>query len=237
MTAREYYIRYRIYVNYSERANKDYPKRLRENLYNLHRNIKEAPKLTFQTGEIKHKIFIPKNLQHVGPKYYQLISYIAEYFECLALWETTMVKGTTQHLNTFSIWGYEPDILLVYHYITKIINSLNAMRYNIKQDYRAKRIKRKQKGLKPYGKGTATTKSSKFFYKSLLDICVVCKEILEDTPVSPNKQEKLNSIWEEIDKRKSLNYRDYKYTSGLGLRHARSVIGKFQNKRLILVNF
>lgn len=236
MTNREYYIRYRIYVNYSEKADRNYPRRLIKNIQNLHHNLESAPPLK-GIREIKYRTFIPKNLKHVNPAYGELISYFAEYFGCLAIWETTMLRGTSKTINTFSVWGYEPNVLLAYHYITKIINSLNAMRYNLRREYREKRIEREEKGFKRYGKGTATTKSSKFFYKSLSNICRVIKEILENTPRDPQKNKDIENTYKEIRERKNIDFKAYRYKYQPEIRHAASAKGKFQNRRFILVNY
>lgn len=237
MTPQEYYIRYRIYVNSAEKADRNYPRRLIRNLRNLDHNLRLAPKFNWEGLTIKEKTFIPTNLKHVGPKYFDLIAHISGYFNCLALWETVMIPGTVQTINTFSLWGYEPDVNLAFHYITKIINSLNVMRDNLQEEYRQNRIKRSKLGYKPFGEGNSTTKASKYFYTSLDNICRVTRELLENTPREATGTQKIEKIYREIRMRKTLDYRAYNFKGPIGIRHAASIPGKFQNKRLILVNF
>ena len=100
-----YYIRNRIYVNYAKKANRNYPRRLYKNLENLHKNIKQqGPIISSQNQDgIRSKTFIPKTYNHIGPKYYWLIAHLSDYFECLTIWETTMVKGSIKPLEIYTI--------------------------------------------------------------------------------------------------------------------------------------
>lgn len=237
MEAREYYIRYRIYVNYSREAKKDYPRRLCKNLLNLHNNLQTTTPIPPKKGVVVGKTFIPKNLKHINPKYYSYIAHISDYFECLTLWERVIVKGSIEPLNTFTVYGYKPDILLAYHYITKVIDSLNAMRFNITQEYRRIKINKRRRGTNKRENETATTKSSKFFYKSLGRIELITKEILEKRINTPEYEKKIQSIFKTLDTKKKLNYRAYNYKGSPNLSHCKSRRDRFQNNRFITVNF
>lgn len=233
---REHYIRYRIYVQTSKKANRDYPKRLQKNLNNLHRNLgPEYTQRDYQNEIIKSKTFIPLELENPGKKYYYLIGYLAAYFECVAVWKKTLIKGTTKTINTFSIYGYEQDMLLAYHYISKIINGLDNMRFNMRREYRRVKVNRRRRGENIRELNNAIVKSSNYFYRKLNDICDTCEIILGDRQFSSNHEQKIETIYKHLIHNRDIQFRAYHYKGGPQIHNAFCRRGKFQNRRIIVV--
>lgn len=230
------YIRYRIYLQTAEKADQDYPRRIIKNLHNLHNNIKDD--ITFwerqlDNENIKHKVFIPKNLNHVNPIYHNIISHISEYFNCYAVWEKTMIKGSIKPINTFRVFGYEQDMLLTFHYLGRIINNLDDMRFNLRKEYRRIRINQRRRGENISEKENASVKASNFLYTSLLDISKVTKQILENKPTYLKCAYKTKQVENYIRHFKFISFRAYHYGGEPNLSNAFSREGKFQNKRII----
>lgn len=237
---RDRYIRYRIYVQSAPKADRNYPRRLVQNLTHLHEKISEDlnyGERDYEEEGIQNKTFIPDNLEHINPRYYHLIGNISRYFDCLALWETTMIKGSTKPINTFTIFGYGQDMLLAYHYITKIINALNSMRFNMTREYRRVKINRRRRGENVKEKNNAVVKSSNFFYRSLGNIDEVTKEILVSKGNHLKYGEKIQNIFTEVKRIKKVDFRKYHYKKEPEIHNAASRKEKFQNKRFITVNF
>lgn len=231
---RRFYIRYRIYLQTSKRPDRGYPRRVIKNLKNLHNNINPAFRTrNTEQEKIKSRIYLPENLDNVGDKYYNLIRNLTHYFECIAIWEKTMIPGTTSTINTFTIYGYEQDLLLAFHYIKKLINALNRLRSRIQDEFRNTRVQLQTKGVKTKARLNAKVKASKFFYRSLGRIIKVTEEILENKEFSPNFTKKEEEILKVINKEKSLNFRNFKYKNEPKIEHAFCRPGKFQNKRII----
>lgn len=231
---RSFYIRHRIYIQTSKRPDRRYANRVTKNLQNLHKNITPAFRTRNTEKEtIKSRTYLPENLDNVGNKYYHLIKNLTQYFECIAIWEKMMIPGTTSTINTFTIYGYEQDLLLAYHYLKKLINALNRLRSRIQDEFRNTRVQLQTKGVQTKARLNAKVKASKFFYRSLGRIIKVTEEILENKEFSPNFKEKQEEIIKKLRKHKSLNFRDFKYKSEPKIQHAFCRPGKFQNKRII----
>lgn len=234
MENREHYIRYRIYVQSAEKADRAYGKRVIKNLHNLHNNIKNDRDYWYKDIEpIKDKTFIPKDLNHVNPIYSTIISTITEYFNCYAYWNKVMIKGTIKPINTFTIVGPTQDMLLSYHYVTKLINNLNDMRFNMRKEYRRLKVNRRRRGETNSKDNHASINSSKYFYGILEDINKVCKEILEDRPIYPNLSDNLLLVEKYLRNNKILNFRAYHYGGEPKIHNAYSRPGKFQIRRII----
>lgn len=235
MGRRQFYIRYRIYLQTSRKPSRDYPTRVIKNFKNLHKNIKKAYRTRDNSLEpIISRTFIPDNLEHIGTKYYELIKNISQYFECIAIWEKIMIPGTIKTINTFTLYGYEQDLLLAYHYLKKLINALNLLRSIIQDSFRNKRLSLQTKGVKTKARLNAKVKASNFFYRNLGRINLVTKEILEDKGFSPNFNQNREKIINTLLKEKSLNFRNFKYRGEPDLKNAFCRPGKFQNRRVII---
>lgn len=236
MEDRSLYIRYRIYVNTANKADRKYPHRLCKQIRNLHSKLDDDYKFRdFENEKIKGKTFIPLQLENPGKKYYYLIGYIATYFECVAVWKRELIKGSTKHINTFTMYGYNQDMLLAYHYTSKIINALDSMRFNMRREYRRVKVNRRRRGENIKEKSNAITKSSNFFYNKLDNICNVWKEILENRQFTPKHTDKINSIYKHLEDKKVLDYRKYNYRNKPEIHNAFCNRGRFQNKRIITV--
>lgn len=234
MENREHYIRYRIYVQSAEKADKNYGRKVIKNLQNLHSNIKDDQDFWLKDLEpLKNKLFIPKDFNHVNPAYSTLISSITQYFNCYAYWNKVMIKGTIKPINTFTVMGPTQDMLLAYHYTTKLINNLNDMRFNIRKEYRRLKINKRRRGEKIQEKTNASIKASNYLYKVLEDINITCKEILENRPNYPHFKENLILIEKELRNNKELNFRAYHYGKEPKIQNAFSRPGKFQIRRII----
>lgn len=235
---RKRYIRYRIYVQTALEADRTYPRKLITSLGNLQNAIdKQYWERDYSAEKIISKSFTPYTLHHVGPHYYNLIAHFAHYFDCTAVWEKKMIKGTTKTINTFRITGYNQDALLAFHYISKIINNLEAMRFNMRREFRRQKVNRRRRGKGITQKATATTKASNFFYRNLDRIGVKTLHLLESKPINSNSQAKLAIIQGKLILDRTLDFRAYHYKGLPDIMHARCRKGKFQNRRLITVNY
>ena len=208
------YIRYRIYVQKSERADKNYPIRLLESINKLHYNILNDELLwnrDYESEGIKERVFFPDNLKHINPQYFGMIRVISIYFDCYAKWQKMMIPGTIDMINTFKLMGYDQDVRLALHYIGKLINNLECMKLNM----------RKSPG------------SSSFFYKSLHNLQLTFETLLEKTYKWRGLTNKVDSVEYYIKHYDLLDYRKFKGDSKANIKNAYSRIDKFQNNRII----
>lgn len=235
---RALYVRYRIYVQKADKADKNYPRRLYKSVRKMHSKITGESLLTSRPHEpegIHSKTFTPNNLQNVNRDYYFLIAYLSRYFDCYSIWEERLIKGTIEPIRTFTIYGYKQDMLLAYHYITKIINNLNSMRFNMQREYRRKKLNLRKRG-KTSNNGHSSLKASNFFYTTLDKLNTILKEILENQAKDPNKTLKLQLIEKKILEEKKLDFKAYKVKRNPVLKDAFCREGKYFNKRVITVN-
>lgn len=237
---KDFYIRYRIYVQSGIKGDNSYPRRLCNSLKKLHENIKDDMgyyNRALQEEPIIKKTFMPLNLEHVNPAYFKLITNITEYFVCRAIWKTVMIKGSIKPINTLEIVGFRQDMLLAYHYISKIINNLEDMRYNMTREFRRTRILARRRGIDTSNRDNAKKRSSEHFYRRLEYINKTTKDILEGRPIYPIFETKLGLIDKEIILRDWVIFRKYNYKRGSipKISNAFSREGKFQNMRIITV--
>lgn len=234
---RYFYIRYRIYVQKANESQRRYVSRLTQSLKNLGKNInkdKAYKERDYTSEEITYKTYYPENLKNINSKYYYIISHICTFFDCLAIWEKKVIKGSQNTINTFTVIGYNTDMLLAFHYTTKIIHNLECMRFNLRREYRRVKINRRRRGENTLEKCNAMQKSSRFFYKSLDKLGGVTKELLAKKVIN---QDKRKTVFKKLLVVKSLDIKKYHFKGEPKIIYATSRNGKFQNKRLILVNY
>lgn len=231
------HIRYRIYVQTSDKPTKNYPKRLPNNLNNLHKNITRDPwfwEIPTSLGDIKTRTFIPQDYKNVNKSYYYLIAYITEYFDCLAIWDEIPIKGTINTIRTFTIIGPGARQKLSYHYTSKIINGLNNMRHIMTQEKRRKKYNLRHRGKNSNKDSHSSKDASMFFYKSLDNINTCLKDILEDKRNNSNNTKYRQLLLYELDKIKNIDFKAYNISKPT-LKSASCRPGKFHKKRIITV--
>ncbi|MAO08066.1 MAG: hypothetical protein CL596_05070 [Alteromonas sp.] len=233
---KKFYIRYRIYSQKAENADRNYPKRLCKSLTRLHQNIKDDNlfwEREFSKEKLYIRTFIPKNLEHINCQYYKLIKYITQYFGCYAIWQTKLIPGAIKPINTFAISGYGQDFLLAYHYTTKIIDNLNDMRFNMTAEFRRLKINKRRRGESTIHDENSQIKSSTFFYESLKEIEKVLLENLEQRPTYVAVR--LKEVYTEkyLRRLRVLHFRQYNYKGLPKIENAFSRENKFQNRRII----
>lgn len=234
--SREKLIRYRIYVQSSPKAKKDYVINLSKGLWNLHNNISLDQDFLHNYSEepIISKTFIPLDLNHINPKFFIIISNISSYFNCLTIWETKMIKGTDRTIKTFTIFGYHQEALLSYHYITKIINNLNYCRLNYQTELRRLKInKRRQKKKTELN---SYKEASILFYSSIDYINEITNTILEDREKTLKYKQKTQNIWKHLISSRKINFKSYRIKRDPIINDAICRVNKFCEKRIILVN-
>lgn len=230
------HIRYRIYAQNAEKADGKYPARAKASLMKLHKAIKKDSDYwednRWETSSIIQRFFIPYNFTNINPKYFTFIGSIATYFNCYAIWEERFVSGTTATVKSTLIIGHSEEVKLAYHYISKIINNVEAMRFNIRSNYRTNKINQRRRGYKP-NPNNAHSYSSKKYYEAIDIINEVAHTLLVDKPVAENNHKKAELVIRYIKQVKSLNYKDY--PGEPQIHHAYCRVGKFVNKRIIQV--
>jgi len=208
------YIRYRIYAQKSERADRQYPGRAIKSITNLGKALIEDDLLftrDYRSEDIIERIYIPNDLRHVNPMYFEMIRDITTLFDCFAKWQRMMIPGTIERINTLKVIGYEQDCRLALHYIRKFIDNLNSMRSNIR----------------------VRDKSSKFFYGSIDNIQLSINDLLE--VVDKNSiitKYKLDTLEYYLKHKELLDFRKYG-NSRANLKNAYSRMAHFQNNRII----
>lgn len=230
---KSYYIRYRIYVQTANKSNHMYANHLCKNIDNLENNIIKDPRfhVSSRDSQIKSKLFIPDNLSDVNQKFYYLIGYFADFFDCIAVWKKSMVKGSIKPINTFYIVGYEEDLLLAYHYISKIINGMESMKVNLCNEYRRLKINARRRGAS-HGGLNAKVKSTRHFYRTLEKVTERLRVLIRDRGLIHTNKKKI--IADHLKYNFKLDYRKYPYKYEPELHNAKAREGKFHNHRIIL---
>ena len=209
------YIRYRIYVQKSEKADKNYPIRVLNSISKLHFNILKDDILwnrDYESEGIKERSFYPVNLKHVNPRYFSLIKNISIYFDCYAKWQRIMIPSTNMdRINTFKLIGYDQDVRLALHYIGKLINNLECMKSNTRKSNR----------------------SSLLFYDGLYNIQTIFNDLLEGTHKWRGLTNKVDSVEYYIKHSELLDYRKFQGDNRSNIKNAYSRADKFQNNRII----
>lgn len=166
--------------------------------------------------------FIPIDYKDVALAYRHTIAMVTKYTETIAIWEKIIPMGYVDTINTFTVTGYEQDVLAALRIIGYVVNGLNNLRVDMIKDYRRVKINKRRrdqaKGIKNKPYQHANHKAIKMQHQY---IEALNKELgfVEDE-YSVLHESKIENIENFITKHKKLNYKAYHIKGKPPISHA-----------------
>lgn len=205
------------------------------NVKKLHNAIKDDhqfwQEFYFTKEDIIGRTYTPYSLQSISPKTDRLIAQISKYFNCIVIWDRVMIPGTSEGLETISVYGYPLSCKLCYYFISKTLSSLDYLKYNIKQWKRKDRRKKNRRGYKKRPEHLSATQLGQRYYDITLNRTIEAWEAINKERSRDHLR--LYEIYKYVDRKRGLNYRMYHYKEEPLMMNAFSTPGKFQIKRII----
>jgi len=166
--------------------------------------------------------FIPNDYKGISPVFRGTIAKVTKYTETIAIWEKILPMGHIEPIDTFTITGYEQDVLTALNIIGYVINGINGLTFNLTADYRRTKINKRRRdqanGIKnkPYAHASRKALQMREEYLQKLEKGLF---YVEDE-YSVLHESKIANIESFITKHKKLNYKAYNMSGTPPISHA-----------------